>query len=506
MDSYSFYRMQNNTFLGECLSIVYKPTPQEIETDCLQTSYILLLLKTNYAFAELHNLDDLRTARLFDEELPILLRVASECQFGTFGDSHCDCEPQRIASMRAIQAAGQGIYVHIPQEAQGNGLFYKAQELQIQVSGIAPNGSLIGQKTVEEASEYLLGSDQILDKRSYTALSRIFQETSLNRYSYKIISDSPSKIEYFQNALKIDISGSHSVKRAITVDNAGEFLSKLYIKNYQISNDELEKIYLALFEAEKIPHRVSGLLRSIDEDINVGREFQADINLLQKIVGIGKARGQKSEQSNEFVLMKDVSTYEEYQVELKLSTEDVKILFEKDVLRGIVSLRYEENHFYDMVSFESVPSRSLKIRNAFRLTERQTPEECKFIYKIPVDNKLYKMKALTVKDYDIVKLLDFALRDYQQHMLPVFTHNVIGPDNGITLLIKRYTNTLRTLSLNGPKANVQKLISIIKDYVPAEEIDDPSNSLFINRKLSVDFDYDELAKEELALYRSYSVG
>ena len=35
-------------------------------------------------------------------------------------------------------------------------------------------------------------------------------------------------------------------------------------------------------------------------------------------------------------------------------------------------------------------------------------------------------------EHEVAKLLGFVLRDCEQHMLPVFTHNVIGPDSAVT--------------------------------------------------------------------------
>jgi hypothetical protein len=58
----------------------------------------------------------------------------------------------------------------------------------------------------------------------------------------------------------------------------------------------------------------------------------------------------------------------------------------------------------------------------------------------------------------------------------------------------------------GPEENVRRLASVVCAGVDAQEIPDPSNALFLNRKISLDFDYDALAKEELALYRLYCVG
>jgi hypothetical protein len=300
----------------------------------------------------------------------------------------------------------------------------------------------------------------------------------------------------------------HPVKRGITVDNAGEFLSKLYHKGYSLTDHELEEIYFALFATERIPDRVLRLLRHLREDLDHGKEFEADADRLRRIVQVLEARGGAgAQQESGLDLLKDVSSYEEFQVELEITEQSVRALFADMLLRGIDSLRYEENHFYDMTSFSGVPSRSLKIRYAYKLSDRQHPLECKFIYKIPINNdKTYRIRSLSIGYDEVAKLLGFVLRDCEQHMLPVFTHNVIGPDSAVTVLLKRYSHTLRTLSLMGPEANVRKVIQDVTAKVPASEVRDPSNFLFINRRLSLDFDYDVLAREELALYRAFSVG
>ena len=45
----------------------------------------------------------------------IVLRIQSECFLGMYGDSHCDCESQRIDAIKLISQEG-GIFVHLPQE------------------------------------------------------------------------------------------------------------------------------------------------------------------------------------------------------------------------------------------------------------------------------------------------------------------------------------------------------------------------------------------------------
>lgn len=497
--------MERNRFLGECLCVVCEATTEEVAADHLQSPFIILFIKSRKSLADITTLEALKSGDLFVTTRDILLRVACECLFGVFGDSHCECEAQRVACLREIAREGQGIYVHIPHEAQGNGLFYKAKELQLQVSGVAPDGGVVGQKSVDEASAFLLGGGVPLDKRGYSSLVRIFANAALARYPYTVITDNKDKLGLFTHTLSLTVKGPGLTPRAITADNASEYLAKLYMKGFGLNNTELEQIYLALFNADRIPGRVLGLLHRMAEDMHHGITFQADPDWLKKIVDVAKARGLTADSVTDIDALRDVSSYEEYQVELALSPQDVAILFDKRILMGIDSLRYEENHFYDLALFEGIPTRSLKIRYAYRLSDRYNPVECKFIYKVPLRDKVYRIRSLLVGYNDIAKVLGFVLRDYEQHLLPVFTHNVIGPDSKLTTLLKRYTRSLITVSLMGPEENVKRVIDTICGVVTASEIPDPSNALFLDRRLSTEFDYEALAEEELALFKKHMV-
>ena len=94
-----------------------------------------------------------RVKNLFGEVVPCL-REGCECLLGVFGDSHCNCENERENALSMI-GEKLGVYIHTPQEAQGQGLFYKAQELHLQVNGIMPDGTYVGPKTQSEAAELL---------------------------------------------------------------------------------------------------------------------------------------------------------------------------------------------------------------------------------------------------------------------------------------------------------------------------------------------------------------
>jgi GTP cyclohydrolase II len=91
---------------------------------------------------------------------PLLLRIDSGCQTGQmFGDETCECRQQLELAMANLQAAAQGLIVHIPaQDGRGLGLPFKLSTLGLQ--------SQLGLDTVEAAT-LLAGGDEI-DSRSYT--------------------------------------------------------------------------------------------------------------------------------------------------------------------------------------------------------------------------------------------------------------------------------------------------------------------------------------------------
>lgn len=502
--AYALYRMEGNRFLRECLGIVFRPSEQEITKDSLQSPFVLVVLKTLQDLSPIRTSADLAAYELFDTERPILLRIGSECLLGMFGDSHCNCESERTASLREIDRVGQGIYVHLPQEAQGQGLFYKAQELHLQVSGITPSGQDLGRMSIAQASRHLLGPDATLDRRDYTSLAHLFLELGLRRYRYNLLTESPAKATFVQRVLGVSIDSLQTTKGLITIENAGEYLAKLY-KDYTLTDPELEEIYQAIFRAPDVPIRVLELLSQMKQDLSDGMAFQANLELLRKIATIAEARGLKYE-AVDVGLLKDAESYDEYQVEMQVTDQDVRALLDARVFGGLESLRYEENHFFDLVYLKHVPTRYMKVRYAYRLSDRNKPIECKFIYKIPIGENTYKIKSVLARNDEQTRLLVGALADRERHLQPVFTHNVISPDPAVTALVKRYNRSLRTLSLMGPEVRVRDLIASISQHITVSIIDDPSNYRYVQRSLSLDFTYDELQSEELDLFRSYCMG
>jgi len=125
---------------------------------------------------------------------------------------------------------------------------------------------------------------------------------------------------------------------------------------------------------------------------------------------------------------------------------------------------------------------------------------------VPTGDKTYRIRAVDIAEEDVARLLDVVLRDRERHFLPVFTHNVWVADQKVTTLIKRYSGSLRTLSLMGAAAAVNELVGRIRRCVPVREIPDPSNFRFIKPNLSMDFDYESLAAEEVAIFKKHYAG
>ena len=500
-DLFSIYRMENNTFLGDSLVIVYHATDEEVKSNGLTNSDIAIYLKTPKDITEINSIGDMRIKDLFDLDKSIILRVASECQFGVFGDSHCDCESQRTACLEAINTHGQGMYVHLPQEGQGRGLHYKARELQLQVHGTNPNGEYIGKKDIYEASRILTGTKNV-DIRSFAILKKIFKELDLIRYSYILASSNPQKASALAEEVGIAITGSQDVQRSLNLDNVGEYLAKIYKKSFSVSDDDMRVIYEVLFNAKIIPERVMSLLRYIRDDISLGRVFAVNPQLLEKVANLARQSSVNSP-----IDMLDESSenrYREYQVEIAISDKDAELLLNAGIIAGLKDVSFEQNYFYDVVYLKNTVARDLKIRRKTQIDGKKELLESRLIYKTPVGESEYEIKNLSINDKEVADLLSNSLEGYEVFYVPVFTHTCVSSyDSSLLMLIKRYSMGLRTLSIMGKKAEVKRVIRDISHHIKVEITPDPTNIRTINRNLSLDFDYELLSQTELDFFNQY---
>ncbi len=501
-DRFALYHMKNNAYLGDSLCVIYRPNNKEYKEDHLFANHILVLIKSKFHLERLKTVKDIKDAKIFINIKPVLLRISSECLLGFFGDTHCDCEHQRVNSLREIKNHGEGMFILLPQDAQGNGLFYKAKELELQINGFLPSGKFVGQKNMAEAAKILLGDLNLLDKRKYTSVKTIIKELGFDKYIFSFMSNNPQKKVYLKKELGIKIASLHKIKSLMTIDNVGEYISKLYSKKFTLTENELNDIFNIINSSKEIPGRVASVLRFIREDLELGKNFNTNNLLLEKIVKLLDVKI-KNQSIHDLNLFQDSEAYEEYHTELKIDDELLRKLFKLKILISDESLHYEENYFYDLPYFLHIPSRTLKIRKIFRLNDLKRPISSELIYKISIENKKHLIKCIKIHQEDVINLIDMTLRDHNVHFLPVFTHTIISKRKDLKILIKRYSQNLRVLSLMGEKNKVTSLISEIKKVSKVEEIDNLTDKKYADNITPIDFNWDKLFSEEIIIFKKY---
>ena len=183
----------------------------------------------------------------------IVLRIQSECFLGMYGDSHCDCESQRIDAIKLISQEG-GIFVHLPQEAQGWGLHYKLKELELQVSGRTQNGEYVGKKDRDSAQKMLLDIHNFRDNRSYEIVAEIFKKLGIDKNTFLVITDSDKKVSSLNKTGIKFIKYSDDISARINADNVSEYLIKIYNLTHNF-DDEIIDLIIKIIEERKYNER-----------------------------------------------------------------------------------------------------------------------------------------------------------------------------------------------------------------------------------------------------------
>ena len=273
-DNFSFYLEKENTmFGGKVLAVCYKATPEEMEKYNLTSNNIILFVKSK-------KIDEIREGQGFDYfdkfatllDDDVLLRVQCECFLGMYGDSHCDCEEQRMNAIKLISNEC-GILMHMPQEAQGWGLHYKLRELELQVSGRDINGEYVGTKTRDEAQKHLMGTQQFRDNRSYEIIYHIFKQLNIQSKMFVLITDSNRKIRAMSDmGLNVQKYAEYR-EQQVNPENLSEYLVKILNLTHEFDDKTIKKI-IEIISSRKYNGRSLSTFLEIIDRIKKDKDYQ----------------------------------------------------------------------------------------------------------------------------------------------------------------------------------------------------------------------------------------
>lgn len=452
--------MEENKYVGNALAITYLLDEELAKLKGFTSSHILLLIK--YGIHPSTQEDINLTTYLencFDRKKEILLRIGSECMFGVYGDSHCDCEEQRLNSLECINLSGQGIYIHLPQEAQGRGLFYKTQELELQVSGRNIKGEYVGEKSIEEAYKYILGPDATLDIRDYSCLHEIFTELHLLSYDYTLLTSSQQKADQLMKVTGIKINAIKDVHRHMTIHNITEFLGKLYQKNAFVTDTELDRMHEIVNAAPIVPMRLINIINFIREDIVNGTALNTNITKLDELVELVMAKSPKETQEriHDSLPIKNLAGDTEYEYSFKVTDSIFDQLYDIFGKNYINYTSYEVSRHYDTVGSEIMDNsgRQLKIRTSYNLYGMKENIATRMIYKTRLSNSTYKTINKELAGEIDIELMNANPLYKQTKEQDVITH-VCELTPEANLLVKLYPGTGRFLELKGKKQVVDE--------------------------------------------------
>lgn len=283
----SFYlQCNNNLFKGSVLTICYKANKDEIQEYGLTNENILIFVKNKQLekLIDKKNIDYYSEIKEIFNDQEIFLRIQSECLLGMYGDSHCDCEDQRINSIKIIAEKG-GIFFHLPQEAQGWGLHYKLQELEIQVSGRNKDGKYIGIKNRDDAQKILIGNKTFDDFRSYGIVYKILCMLKLESENFILISESEKKLTALRNSGLNIIKYSDFKENDVNPDNISEYLIKILNTTHDFDDKTIDRIAQLIID-RKYNSRTLSTLTSIVDKINHDKNYSLAPNIKKKILDI----------------------------------------------------------------------------------------------------------------------------------------------------------------------------------------------------------------------------
>lgn len=264
----SWYFEKKNSWLGDnVLAICYNADSKEIKENYLTSNTILILVK-NSEFSKYINVEDFDLIKCLKDSFKdkILLRIQCECLLGTYGDLHCDCEQQKEEALNLIKKRN-GIFIHLPQEAQGHGLQYKLKELELQVNGRDNSGKYIGHKNRNEAQKILLKNENFEDKRAYSIIRDIISEIGLLDKEFILLTESNKKItELKQSGIRIEAYSDY-INNSVNTENTSEYLIKILEETHTYDDETIKEI-MKIIKNRNYNERTINTFLKIVEKIN----------------------------------------------------------------------------------------------------------------------------------------------------------------------------------------------------------------------------------------------
>ena len=190
-------------YLGKCIQIAFSLNKHDILTNGLTASTVLIFVKSpQNPFSTKSTSKKLFSSALFNQNQNIPLRISSECLPGFFGDTECSCYTDTINYLKLINKNKSGIFVHLPQEAQGRGLREKVKDHRL-IYGYNESGKKINPLSQETAMKIL--RPEGYDVRKYYVLKKIFKKLGLYNLSFEYLGESHTKMELIkkQSGLKL---------------------------------------------------------------------------------------------------------------------------------------------------------------------------------------------------------------------------------------------------------------------------------------------------------------
>lgn len=500
---FSFYlEQENNLFGGRVLAVCYKADFDEIKEFGLTSENVLFLIK-NKGLDNIHsknNIDYFDEIKRMFHKKNIFLRIQSECLLGIYGDSHCDCESQRLDAIKLL-SQNDGIFVHMPQEGQGWGLHYKLKELELQVSGHNENGEYIGEKNRDDAQKILIGNIKFNDFRGYGIIAKILKFLDLNREQFILISESEKKISTLREFnLNITKLSDYSEKN-INSENISEYLIKILNGTHTYDKTTIDKLSELIIERKYNGRTLSTLTKIVDK-IKTDKSYNISPKLKEKLLD-----------AYDKIICGDEKRYIVDDSVIKLQN-NFSCKVNSSVFKAIQNL-YGKNVF-DRISLEKMyyfenktKNESIRVRTSRVLNT--IGDKCIFIKgQIHVEQKTFNSERTQIfqDEISLSKLRSFFENNNYDYVKRVEMITMISEKQlpGINIYIKKLpTIENRIMDVYGKKENIQKFINdlahslsrnVLNEVVSNSDYED-ENFTDYNLRFA---DLDAAINEELATY------